>query len=337
MNSATRILVVEDEFVTGLEIRARLEDLGYEVLDILDTGEEAVRKAGELRPDVMIMDITLRGEMTGIEAADTIRRDYNIPVIYLTAHSDEATVQKAVHSEPFGYLIKPLDERALHTTIRMALYKHAMDKALIESEKRYRTIAELSEDLLFILNRDTSIAFLNSRAVAFFHISSENPPYPSLEEILPSDLFEKITVQIQTVFEYGSSLHATHHFTYHEEDFWFDCSIVPIVTADGVIEVIGQFHDVSALVRIEKEVEKKGLVQIEHNMEQFQILNDRIRNPLSIIMSLASLEDTKENEEIIEQVKRIDALVTQLDHGWVQSDAVRAFLLKHYGHGKPID
>ena len=72
-------------------------------------------------------------------------------------------------------------------------------------------------------------------------------------------------------------------------------------------------------------------------MEQFQILNDRIRNPLAIIMSLASLEDTKENIEIIEQVKRIDALVTQLDHGWVQSDAVRAFLLKHYGHGKPID
>ena len=337
MNTAIRILVVEDEFVTGLEIRARLEDLGYEVLDILDTGEEAVRKAGELRPDVMIMDITLRGEMTGIEAADTIRRDYNIPVIYLTAHSDEATVQKAVHSEPFGYLIKPLDERALHTTIRMALYKHSMDKALIESEKRYRTIAELSEDLLFILNRDTSFAFLNSHACAFFHVSSEHPPYPSLHEIVPPDLLEKIELQISTVFEYGSSLHATHHFTFHEEDFWFDCSIVPVVTADGVVQVIGQFHDISALVRIEKEVEKKGLVQIEHNMEQFQILNDRIRNPLAIIMSLASIEDTEDNAEIVEQVKRIDALVTQLDQGWVQSDAVRSFLLKHYGHGKPID
>lgn len=337
MNTAIRILVVEDEFVTGLEIRARLEDLGYEVLDILDTGEEAVKKAGELRPDVMIMDITLRGEMTGIEAADFIRREYNIPVIYLTAHSDEATVQKAVHSEPFGYLIKPLDERALHTTIRMALYKHTMDKALIESEKRYRTIAELSEDLLFILNRDKSVIFLNSHARAFFHVSSDHPSYPSLEEIVPPDLLEKIDLQISTVFQYGSPLHATHHFTYHEESVWFDCSIVPITTADGVVQVIGQFHDVSALVRIEKEIEKKGLVQIEHNMEQFQILNDQIRNPLAIIMSLASLEETKESDDIIEQVKRIDALVTQLDQGWVQSDAVRAFLLKHYGHGKPID
>jgi hypothetical protein len=88
------------------------------------------------------------------------------------------------------------------------------------------------------------------------------------------------------------------------------------------------------MVRIEKEVEKKGLVQIEHNMEQFQILNDRIRNPLAIIMSLASMFETKEGDEIIEQVKRIDNLVTQLDQGWIQSDAVRNFLLKHYGHGK---
>lgn len=154
-----KILVVEDEFVTGLEIRARLEDLGYEVLDILDTGEEAVEKAGVMHPDIMIMDITLKGVMTGIEAADLIRRQYRIPIIYLTAHSDEATVQKAVHSEPFGYLIKPLEERALHTTIRMALYKHEMDKALIESEKRYRAIAELAEDSIFVLDNNHNILF----------------------------------------------------------------------------------------------------------------------------------------------------------------------------------
>ncbi len=337
MGNAVRILVVEDEFVTGLEIRARLEDLGYEVLDILDTGEEAVQKAKELHPDIMIMDITLQGAMTGIEAADIIRRDYNIPVIYLTAHSDEATVQKAVHSEPFGYLIKPLDERALHTTIRMALYKHAMDKALIESEKRYRVMAELSEDLICVINRDLSVAFLNSKARSFFHYPAENPPYPDMETLFPVELQKALKGQITTVFDYGNSITATHQFTHQNDEFWFDCTIVPIVTSDGIVQVIGQFHDVTTLVRIEKEIERKGLMQIEHNMEQFQILNDQIRNPLSIIMSLASLEDTPENNEIINQVKRIDDLVTQLDHGWVQSDAVRTFLLKHYGHGKPLD
>ena len=332
-----RILIVEDEAVTSVMLEKTLKELGYEVVGSAFDGHEAIEQAREKKPDIILMDIRIQGEMDGIETAKQIYQQYHIPVIYLTAHSDEATVQKAVHSEPFGYLIKPLDERALHTTIRMALYKHSMDKALIESEKRYRTIAELSEDLLFVLNRDTSFAFLNSHARAFFHVSSEHPPYPSLHEIVPPDLLEKIELQISTVFEYGSSLHATHHFTFHEEDFWFDCSIVPVVTADGVVQVIGQFHDISALVRIEKEVEKKGLVQIEHNMEQFQILNDRIRNPLAIIMSLASIEDTEDNAEIVEQVKRIDALVTQLDQGWVQSDAVRSFLLKHYGHGKPID
>jgi len=334
MMDKVKILVVEDEFVTGLEIRARLEDLGYEVLDILDTGEEAVEKAGVMHPDIMIMDITLKGVMTGIEAADLIRRQYRIPIIYLTAHSDEATVQKAVHSEPFGYLIKPLEERALHTTIRMALYKHEMDKALIESERRYRAIAELAEDSIFVLDNNHNILFLNTHAKKFFGQEQDLVSPVPLGSFIPASLLDTLQEQIKTVFEFGNSLRVTHNFTYHDEEIWLDSTIVPVITPDGVIQVIGQLHDISMMVRIEKEVEKKGLVQIEHNMEQFQILNDRIRNPLAIIMSLASMFETKEGDEIIEQVKRIDNLVTQLDQGWIQSDAVRNFLLKHYGHGK---
>jgi len=330
MVSPIRILVVEDEFVTGLEIRARLEDLGYEVIGILDTGEEAVQKAGEFHPDLMIMDITLKGEMTGIEAADIIRRNFHIPVVYLTAHSDEATVQKAVQSEPFGYLIKPLDERALHTTVRMSLYKHAMDKALIESESRYRAIADLSPDAIFIVSRDQSVAYFNAAARSLFQISVENHLSLDLRALLPEDVYKFIDGAIKSVFDDGRSIRATHCCTIRNEEFWFDCSIVPVVIDNVVVQVICLLHDISAMVRIEKEIEKKGIVQIEHNMEQFQILNDQIRNPLSIIMSLAELKDTKENAEIIEQVKRIDALVTQLDQGWVQSDAVRAFLMKHY-------
>lgn len=334
MKDNVKILVVEDEFVTGLEIRARLEDLGYEVLDILDTGEEAVKKAGEFLPDIMIMDITLKGEMTGIMAADRIRKEYEIPVIYLTAHSDDATVQKAVHSEPFGYLIKPLEERALHTTIRMALYKHAMDKALAKSEKRYRAIAELAEDSLFVLNDDRTVDFLNSHARTFFHVPSDLPPSPDIHTVFPTGLLDMMEEQIKTVFDYGHSLRTIHQFPYPEEDVWLDSTIVPVLVGDKVVQVIGQLHDISTMVRIEKEVEKQGIVQIEHNMEQFQILNDKIRNPLAIIMSLASFTESKESDEIVVQVKKIDDLVTQLDNGWVQSDAVRAFLIKHYGLGK---
>ncbi|PWR75484.1 response regulator [Methanospirillum stamsii] len=339
MKEHEKVLVVEDEFVTGLEIRARLEDLGYDVPDILDNGEDAVKKVGELHPDIMIMDITLKGEMTGIEAADIIRKKYYIPVIYLTAHSDEATVQKAIHSEPFGYLIKPLEERALHTTIRMALYKHAMDKALVESEKRYRAIAELSENIIFILNPDYSVAYLNSFGKDYFHVPDMTAA-PDMHAIFPPDLLTTLEEQAKTVFEFGGSLRVTHSFTYQEEEVWLDSTIVPVMADDGgegvngVIQVVGQINDISSMVRIEKEIRNKGIEQIEQNMEQFLILNDQIRNPLAIIASLASMSESKENNDILDQVKRIDNLVNQLDKGWIQSDAVRNFLLKHYKMGK---
>jgi len=333
MTDCTRILVVEDEFVTGLEIQARLEDLGYEVLAIIDTGEEAVTKAGELLPDIMIMDITLKGEMNGIEAARNIKSRYGIPVIFLTAHSDEATVQQAVQSEPFGYLIKPLEERALNTTIRMALYKHSMDKALVESEKRYRTIAELSEDAICIINPDLTVPYLNTKSKQVFHLS-DTPESPDIQAVFPDSLLITLEDQIKTVFMDGRSSRKTHHYLIDEDDIWMDCTIVPVFSGDEVIQAIGLLHDISDMVRIEKEIEEKGLVQIEKNMEQFQILNDRIRNPLAIIMSIASMTESKDSENIIDQVKQIDDLVTRLDQGWVQSETVRAFLLKHYGLGK---
>ncbi|WP_319578038.1 response regulator [uncultured Methanospirillum sp.] len=336
MIDPVRIVIVEDEFVTGLEIQARLEDLGYEVLAIIDTGEEAVTRAGGLLPDIMIMDITLKGEMNGIEAARIIKNMYGIPVIYLTAHSDEATVQQAVQSEPFGYLIKPLEERALNTTIRMALYKHSMDKALIESEKRYRTIAELSEDAICIINPDLIVPYLNTKSKQVFHLSDTSESVQDVHAVFPTSLLITLEDQIKSVFTEGRSSRVTHHYLIDEEDMWMDCTFVPVLAGEEIIQAIGLLHDISAMVRIEKEIEKKGIIQIEHNMAQFQILNDRIRNPLAIIMSIASMIESKESEDIIDQVKKIDDLVTKLDQGWVQSDVVRTFLIKHYGLGQEI-
>lgn len=333
----TKILVVEDEFITGLEIQDRLRNMGYDVPEVIASGEDAITWVAEFHPDIIIMDITLQGVMTGIEAAERIRERYNIPVIFLTAHSDDATIEKAVTAEPFGYLIKPLEERALKTAIRMALYKHSLDKALRESENRYRAIAELAEDPIFIINKDYTVAFLNRFAFEYFHTTVENAVLSDMRQVFPPGLADPLFEQIKTVFDYGHPLRITHYYTEDTEEKWLDITVVPVYSEEDVIQVIALAHDITAMVKIEKEIEKKGLIQIEHNMEQFQILNDHIRNPLSIIMSLASLIETKEADEIINEVERIDDLVRQLDQGWVQSEAIRAFLLKHYGHGKISD
>lgn len=146
-----RIQIVEDEGIVADEIRSRLRNLGYDVVGIADTGPAAIQLAGESRPDLVLMDIMLKGEMDGVEAADIIRSTLNIPVVYLTAYTDEGTLKRAKITKPFGYLIKPFEERELRTTIEISLYNHMMERKLAESESRYRAVSELSTDFAFSL------------------------------------------------------------------------------------------------------------------------------------------------------------------------------------------
>lgn len=119
-----KILVVEDENIVALEIKKRLQKLGYIVPGVASTGEDAISKAEGIRPDLVLMDIMLKGEIDGIHAAGEIRKRFNIPVVYLTAYSDEETLQRAKLTEPYGYILKPFEEDDLRTTIEIALYRH---------------------------------------------------------------------------------------------------------------------------------------------------------------------------------------------------------------------
>src|SRR3989454_6161205 len=119
-----QILVVEDESVVALDICKTLIALHYDVTAMASTVEEAIDQAASKRPDLVLMDIKLTGTMSGIEAAEEIQRRFNIPVIYLTAHSDSSTLQQAQITEPYGYCLKPFDEAELRVAIEMALYKH---------------------------------------------------------------------------------------------------------------------------------------------------------------------------------------------------------------------
>jgi len=123
-----QILIVEDDSIIVMELEDRLYSLGYTVCSATAYGEEAIDKAAELGPDLVLMDIRLKGAMDGIEAAAEIRERYDIPVVYLTAYADTNTLQRAQITEPYSYLIKPFEERELQIAIEMALYKHRMEK-----------------------------------------------------------------------------------------------------------------------------------------------------------------------------------------------------------------
>ena len=123
-----QILLVEDDSIIVMELEDRLYTLGYAVCTATAYGEEAIDKAAELGPDLVLMDIRLKGAMDGIEAAAEIRERYDIPVVYLTAYADNNTLQRAQITEPYSYIIKPFEDRELHIAIEMALYKHRMEK-----------------------------------------------------------------------------------------------------------------------------------------------------------------------------------------------------------------
>ncbi len=123
-----KIMIVEDEGIVALQIRTTLEQRGYQVVDICSSGEEALVHIEEAGPDLVLMDMKLQGAMDGIEAADLIAKRHDLPVIFLTAHSDDRTIERARESTPYGYILKPFNARELAITVEIALHKHKIDR-----------------------------------------------------------------------------------------------------------------------------------------------------------------------------------------------------------------
>jgi CheY-like chemotaxis protein len=122
-----QILIVENDNIIVMELRDRLQSLGYAIVAVASYGEEAIDEAEKTHPDLVLMNIRLKGDIDGIEAAEEIRDRFDIPVVYLTALTDQDTLQRAKMTEPYGYIIKPFSERQLQATIKMALGKHEKD------------------------------------------------------------------------------------------------------------------------------------------------------------------------------------------------------------------
>jgi len=145
-----RILVVEDEPIVAMDIKGTLEKMEYQVVGIASTGMQAIELVKEEKPGLVLMDIMLKEDMTGIEAAQHIWTQYHIPIIYLTAVSDSEIIENAKFSEPFGYLIKPYNDREIMASIEVALYKHQVEeerallrKELEEKEKQINKLMDL--------------------------------------------------------------------------------------------------------------------------------------------------------------------------------------------------
>lgn len=193
--TATRVLVMEDERILALHMRQQLSKLGYDVVAMASSGARALEKIVELRPDVALMDIHVEGDMDGIETASRIPPELAVPVIYITAYSEESTLERARATRPYGYIIKPFSERELHATIQMALERRRSEQAMRISEDRFRSIFAAIGDGVFLVDATTGCLLdVNEAGYGMFGfepgellgrqveaLSSGEPPYTQRE------------------------------------------------------------------------------------------------------------------------------------------------------------
>ncbi|MFW6137246.1 MAG: HD domain-containing phosphohydrolase, partial [Candidatus Aminicenantaceae bacterium] len=185
VQSQAKIMVVEDEGIVARDIRNMLIGLGYTVTDVLSTSEKAIQAASEKSPDLVLMDIMLEGERSGVDAADYIYSRLNIPIVYLTAFTDETSLQRAKKTEPFGYLLKPFEERELQTTIEIALYKFKMERKLKNRERWLFTILENVGTGVIATDKKGRANYMNPMAEAMTGVNLKNSSPVFLKDIYP--------------------------------------------------------------------------------------------------------------------------------------------------------
>ena len=181
--SKLQILIVEDVAIVSMDLRFKLEALGYSVPAVISSGEEAVDAVSRLHPDLVLMDINLSGEMDGIVAAAQIRDQIDVPVIYLTAYADEATLERAKLTEPFGYLLKPLDPRALQSAVEVTIHKHQIEKRLKESERWLSAVLRSTSDAMITTDRDGSVNLMNPAAESLLGLTRSQALGKKLAEL----------------------------------------------------------------------------------------------------------------------------------------------------------
>ena len=256
---AISILIVEDETIVAADLAVKLKQLGYQVAATATSGEDAVELAGRLNPGLVLMDIQLEGSWDGIEAAGRIRDRYDLPVIYLTAHSDSATLARAKVSGPSGYILKPFEERDLATQIELALYKHQADRQLREQREWLRVTLTSIGDAVIATDNTGRISFMNPIAESLTGWKSDvaiGEPVTEVFRVFNEQTGEPLEEPVARVLREGRAVELANHAALLTKDgrrVAVEDSAAPILDAGGgVIGVVLVFHEVTEKRRAEE-------------------------------------------------------------------------------------
>lgn len=302
MEKKTRILVVEDEGLVAEDIARILQNFGYEVLDIVSSGEEAVKIAENLLPDLVLMDIMLEGDMNGIDAAGQIYSRFDIPIVYLTAYGEEDGLHKAKKTGPFGYMLKPFEERDLYNTVEMALYKHKMEKSLRDSEERYRSLVENISEIVYSLDENAVITYISPNIESISGYS----PSEVIGKIFTEFIYEKDltsrTNKLQKIMSERNEVIDFRFLTKFGESRWVRTTGRPILKDISVMGVRGTLVDITERKLVEEELLYMATHDQLTGLSNRALFNDRLamelaranRNHKKLAVMLLDLDEFKE-------------------------------------------
>jgi len=306
------ILIVEDEMVIANDMKAALEKEGYRVADIVATGNAAIQKINKFHPDLILLDIKLKGKLNGIETAHIIKNNFSIPFIFVTSYSSERILQDAKITEPYGYLLKPFQNQELVSSIETALYKYQIEEKLRKSEKRFRNLTNLLPQPVFELDKSYSITFINKEFEELFHYSKEEAiSNLNLLDIVNEEYKSKIKNKLDQVIEEEINIKDVEGTTTSRDGkiystlFYFS----PILREYEIVGVRGIIIDISRQKEVENRLkEQKEYFQSLFNSSPFAIASiDRSRKVHNINPAFTQLFGYTKNEIV---GKNLDSILS---------------------------
>jgi PAS domain S-box-containing protein len=330
MDDTPRIFIVEDEAIVADDLQQTLTGLGYQVAGRAKSGEAALEKIREHHPDLVLMDIHLAGRMDGIDTAGKVHREVGIPVIYLTAYADKQLLSRAKETEPYGYLIKPYDDRGLQSAIEMALYKHRMEQRLRESEATTRLMVDATVDLLYLLSADGKFLMVNEALAERANATVEN--------LIGTTVYDMVGMKIlsprMACWQLDARGERRLNFEEQLHRSWYDVTIYPVYDWKGApVKYAVSVRNITA--------KKQAEEQIRNNAEYFRSVIEEA----SEVVVLLNPDGTfsQQSPSFLHALgygKDDDLKKSLFDHlnlsDWQQAKQVFEEVLIHPGMAKPV-
>ena len=265
--AAKTIIIVEDEKIIAEDIKSTLVRFKYKVPHIISNGEVAIREARQHKPDLILMDIMIEGEINGIEAAKRIYHDLGIPIIFLTAYADEKILKQAAESSPFGYLIKPFEDRELHATIEMAFYKSDMEQKLKRNRNFLLKVIDTVPSNIFVKDKNGRYLMVNTSIAKLYNTTPKEMIGKTDRELLLNSKLtdvdlEKIAKEDLEVIK-GKKKVLIPEESYSLDDgkkIWFQTTKVPLDSPDIPDVLLGVSNDITPL--------KNSFIRLQELMEE---------------------------------------------------------------------